>query len=191
MRGRIEVITGGMYAGKSEALASRLTRAKIGRKSVAAFKHAKDDRFHKMDIASHSGGRFEGRAYQTVRGMATAARGAEVIGIDEAQFFDEVGATGEYEIVQFAEEFANMGCRVILACLDLTAEGKPFGPTPFLMAVADAVEKKDAVCMVCGEPAYRSFFKGVKLTDVVVGAAEYEARCRPCWVTGRRDQFKP
>lgn len=172
--GRVEVITGPMFAGKSEELVRRLTRAKIAKRSVGAFKHSNDTRYHETDIGSHAGRKFPARPYKTIEGLDRAVRGLEVIGIDEVQFFD----TG---LVELVETLANSGCRVIVAGLDLDAEGRPFGPIASLMAIADQVDKLSAVCMVCGEPAFRSFHKGGKTEQVEVGASQYEARCRTCW----------
>lgn len=171
--GRVEVITGCMYSGKSEELVRRLRRALLARKTVMAFKHTSDDRYEKDRLASHGGQTFKARAYKTVKGMGEAARGAEVIAIDEAQFFGP-------ELVTFCEAMADIGCRVIIAGLDLDSDGKPFGPIPVLMAVAEQVDKLTAICMVCGGVATRSYHKTGKDKQVEVGAEQYEARCRGC-----------
>jgi len=176
MAGRIEVICGSMFSGKSEELVRRLRRARIARKAVLAIKHAADDRYHPEKIGCHTGETFEARPYKTVAGIEKAARGVEVLGIDEAQFF---GA----DLIPFCEQWAGAGVRVIVAGLDMDSEGKPFGPIPHLMAIAESVTKLHAICVTCGEEASFSFHKGKKEGQVEVGADQYEARCRTCWRT--------
>ena len=173
-RGRLEVITGGMFSGKSEELVRRLRRAQIARKRVKAFKHASDDRYDTVKIGCHSGLKFDAIPVASLNEIRDLARGAEVIGFDEIQFFHP-------GIVDVCEELANLGVRVIVAGLDLDSKGVPFGPIPHLMAIAETVTKLHAVCMVCGEPACRSQHKAGKSEQVEVGAAAYEARCRGCW----------
>jgi len=173
-KGRIEVITGGMFSGKSEELVRRLKRAEIARRPVVAFKHASDNRYDDAKIGSHSGVKFDATPVTTLSELVDLAQGAEVVGIDEVQFFPP-------EIVDVCEELANRGVRVISAGLDQDSKGKPFGPIPHLMAIAEDVTKLHAVCMVCGEPACRSQHKAGKTKQVEVGANAYEARCRKCW----------
>lgn len=175
-RGRIEVITGGMFGGKSEELVRRLRRALIAQKKVKAFKHASDDRYHKTHIGCHTGATFEAHPLKTVEALTDHVQGYDVIGIDEAQFFD-------HSLVQLCERLANTGVWVVVAGLDLDSNGNPFGPIPNLLAVADDVVKLHAVCVVCGGEASRSFHIGLKSHQVEVGAAQYEARCRSCWLT--------
>jgi len=173
-RGRIEVIAGGMFSGKTEELVRRLRRAIIARKSVRAVKHFTDNRFHETNLGCHSGLSFDAIPLKDAEAIYRQVRGFEVVGIDEAQFF---GA----DLPDVCERLANAGVRVIVAGLDLTAEGVPFEPMPALMALAEDVTKLHAVCVVCGEPACRSHHRAGKGTDIEVGAEAYEARCRGCW----------
>jgi len=179
--GRLEVITGPMFSGKSEELIRRLKRAQIARRRVACFKPDVDLRYDRSAIASHSAQRLEGMTVPSVEGLKAALfeqegqQPIEVIGIDEAQFFDE-------SLVGLSGELVRQGKRVILAGLDMTFSGEPFGPIPKLMAVADEVLKLSAVCMVCGAPAIHTQRLSSNQQLVVVGAAGvYEARCRECF----------
>jgi len=173
-RGRIEVITGCMFGGKSEELVRRLRRAQIAKKRVGAFKHASDDRYDPVNIGCHTGVTFVAKPCHNVGDLNKMAQGLDVIGIDEAQFFLPV-------LIEFCEDKANSGVRVIVAGLDLDSNGQLFGPIPALMAMAEDVTKLSAVCVSCGEPASRTFHKGPKEHQVEVGASQYEARCRSCW----------
>ncbi len=179
--GRIEVITGPMFSGKSEELIRRLKRAQIARRRVACFKPDVDLRYHRTAIASHSAQTLEAITVPSVEALRVAffdqdaKQPIEVIGIDEAQFFDE-------GLVGLAGELVRQGKRVILAGLDMTFSGEPFGPIPALMAVADEVLKLSAVCMVCGAPAIHTQRLSSNQQLVMVGAAGiYEARCRACF----------
>jgi thymidine kinase len=181
--GRIEVITGPMFSGKSTELLRRLNLAQIARKRTAAFKHASDVRFAEDHIATHGDQQSWAMAVSTAHEIQESwhARGAAVIGIDEAQFFGD-------ELVDIAERLAERGKRVILAGLNQDSFGRPFGPMPLLLARADDLFLTRAVCMVCGEDATKTFRKpGAELAQVLVGAdQEYEARCRSCWLEGER-----
>jgi len=177
--GRLEVITGPMFSGKSEELIRRLKRARIARQRVACFKPDIDLRYHRTSIASHSSQTHEAVTVANTahlrRALHPQLTEVEVVGIDEVQFFDEA-------IVQFALELVHMGRRVVMAGLDTTFSGEPFGPVPSLMAVSDEVTKLSAVCMVCGAPAIHTQRLGSSRELVVVGAAGlYEARCRTCF----------
>jgi thymidine kinase len=177
--GRIEVITGPMFSGKSEELIRRLKRARIARQRVACFKPDIDLRYHRTAIASHSAQTHDAVTVATVARLREALFSQiseiEVIGIDEAQFFDD-------SIVQLTTELVHLGKRVLLAGLDTTFTGEPFGPIPALMAIADEVTKLSAVCIVCGAPAIHTQRLGASQELVVVGAAGiYEARCRACF----------
>lgn len=177
--GSIEVITGSMFSGKTDELIRRLVRARIARQKVQVFKPAIDVRYAIEKVTSHGGANLDAIP------VASAAEILErleadttVVGIDEAQFFDE-------QIVSIAETLAERGLRVIIAGLDMDFRGEPFGPMPLLMAKAERVDKLQAICMVCGEPASRTqrLVNGqpARYDDpvVIVGAAElYEARCR-------------
>jgi thymidine kinase len=177
--GRMEVITGPMFSGKSEELIRRLKRAQIARLRIASFKPEIDLRYQPDAISSHSA--------QTIRAVAVrdvdrlravifrALDTVDVVGIDEAQFFDEL-------LVGLAMELVEAGKRVVLAGLDTTFAGEPFAPMPALMAIADEVVKLSAVCMVCGAPAIHTQRLGASQQLVVVGASGmYEARCRACF----------
>ena len=177
--GRIEVITGPMFSGKSEELIRRLKRARIARQQVACFKPDIDLRYHRTAIASHSAQTHEAVTVPNVahlrQELYRLLPEVEVIGIDEAQFFDE-------SIVQLTVELVHLGKRIVLAGLDTTFTGDPFGPIPALMAIADEVTKLSAVCIVCGAPAIHTQRLGASRELVVVGAAGvYEARCRACF----------
>jgi thymidine kinase len=177
--GRLEVITGPMFSGKSEELIRRLKRARIARQRVACFKPDIDLRYHRSAIASHSAQTHEAVTVANTSHLRHALYpqilDVEVIGLDEAQFFDDA-------IVQFALELVHLGKRVVMAGLDTTFSGDPFGPIPALMAVSDEVTKLSAVCMVCGAPAIHTQRISKSRELVVVGAAGvYEARCRTCF----------
>ncbi|CAN5671879.1 thymidine kinase [soil metagenome] len=177
--GRLEVITGPMFSGKSEELIRRLKRARIAKQRVACYKPDIDLRYHRTAIASHSS-----QTHDAVTVAPTSDRLREdlfstgkidevdVIGLDEAQFFDAA-------IVPLVLELVHLGKRVLLAGLDTTFANEPFGPIPALMAVSDEVTKLSAVCMTCGSPAIHTQRLGASQELVVVGAAGlYEARCR-------------
>ncbi len=177
--GRIEVIVGPMFSGKSEELIRRLKRARIARQRVLCFKPDIDLRYHRTAIASHSAQTHEACTVASVERLreelAEKLGEVEVIGIDEAQFLDE-------GIIPLAMELVHLGKRVIVAGLDTTFNAEPFGPIPALMAIADEVTKLSAVCMVCGAPAIHTQRLGQSQELVVVGAAGmYEARCRACF----------
>jgi thymidine kinase len=177
--GRIEVITGPMFSGKSEELIRRLKRARIARQRVVCFKPDIDLRYHRTAIASHSAQTHEAVTVPNVahlrQELYPLLPEVEVIGIDEAQFFDAA-------IVQLTGELVHLGKRIVLAGLDTTFTGEPFGPIPALMAIADEVTKLSAVCIVCGAPAIHTQRLGSSRELVVVGAAGiYEARCRACF----------
>jgi thymidine kinase len=177
--GRLEVITGPMFSGKTEELIRRLTRAQIARLSVATFKPKLDQRYRTDAIASHSAQTIDAQAVPDVEHLRAAllpqSERVDVVGIDEVQFFDDA-------LVTLAVEFVSRGKRVIVAGLDMTFAGQAFPPIPSLMAIADEVLKLSAVCMVCGAPAVHSQRLGTNQELVVVGAAGvYEARCRACF----------
>jgi len=189
----LEVVTGCMFSGKTEELVRRLRRCQIAGKSVRAFKPDIDTRYHQTALASHLGGTFEATPVADVEQMKSLLpllRGPsfpQVVGFDEAQFM----ASG---ILAYLETLANFGVRVIVAGLDTDSSGKPFGPMPQLMAVADKVTKLSAICVaetqvgICGKDATRSYRIPSQDggTQVQVGAADsYEARCRSCWARGQ------
>ncbi len=177
--GRVEVICGSMFCGKTEELIRRVKRAVIARQQVQVFKHSLDSRYAEGEIASHSGQFFEAVPVQAAADIIPQV-GAEttVVAIDEVQFFDR-------EIVRVVEELAARGIRVIVAGLDMDFRGEPFGSIPELMCRAEEVVKLHAICIVCGEAASRTqrLVNGqpARYDDpvIMVGAQEsYEARCR-------------
>ncbi len=177
--GRIEVITGSMFCGKTEELIRRLRRAAIARQKVQVFKPVIDDRYAYAQVTSHAGSVFDALPVAHADEILSRLEAdTTVVGIDEAQFFDDA-------IVDVAQELASRGVRVILSGLDMDFRGEPFGPMPVLLAVAERVDKLHAICMVCGEAASRTqrLVNGepARYDDpvVIVGASElYEARCR-------------
>jgi thymidine kinase len=174
--GRIEVITGPMFSGKSEELIRRLKRARIARQRVVCYKPDIDLRYHRTAIASHSSQTHEACTVTNVEHLKAELfpqlQQIDVIGIDEAQFFDT-------SIIPLTVELVHLGKRILIAGLDTTFNAEPFGPIPALMAISDEVTKLSAVCMVCGAPAIHTQRLGQSQELVVVGAAGlYEARCR-------------
>jgi thymidine kinase len=177
--GRIEVICGSMFSGKSEELIRRIRRAQIARQRVAVFKPALDDRYDRRQVASHDGSRMEAIAVrESAEIPGRLPEGTTVAAIDEAQFLDDGIAT-------VAQALAASGVRVIIAGLDMDFRGEPFGAMPRLMALAETVDKLQAICMVCGAPASRTQRlvdgRPAAYTDpiILIGAQEaYEARCR-------------
>jgi thymidine kinase len=177
--GSIEVVTGSMFSGKTDELIRRLRRATIARQKVQVFKPIVDNRYHIDKVTSHAGTVFSALPIQcSDELMKQLDADTSVVGIDEAQFFDE-------GIVAVAQALADRGVRVIVAGLDTDFRGEPFGCMPTFLAIAERVDKLQAICMVCGEAACRT----QRLVNdhpahyhdpiVIVGASEmYEARCR-------------
>ena len=173
--GWIEVIVGCMFSGKTEELIRRIRRAQIARQQVAIFKPGIDNRYSSAHIVSHSEARLESVSVENSADILRLAGSAQVIGIDEGQFFD-------MGIVDVAEELANRGKRVIIAGLDQDYRGKPFEPIPQLLAIAEYITKTLAICVVCGNPADRTQRTTEASERVLVGAKDsYEARCRRCF----------
>ncbi len=173
--GWIEVIAGCMFSGKTEELIRRIRRAQIARQKVAIFKPKVDTRYSNDHIVSHSEAKLLSTVVQCSDEILAKAEDAQVVGIDEGQFFDP-------GIVDVAEELANAGKRVIIAGLDQDYRGKPFEPMPQLLAVAEYITKTLAICVVCGNPADRTQRITPAQERVLVGAKEaYEARCRKCF----------
>ena len=173
--GSIEVIAGSMFSGKTEELIRRLKRAKIARLKVEIFKPAIDTRYSVAEVVSHDENSIMSTPVETSGNIMLLAGDVDVIGIDEAQFFDN-------GLLDVSVSLANMGIRVIIAGLDMDFKGKPFGPIPGLMAVADHITKVHAICMRCGDVAQFShrFSKADKL--VLLGEKdEYEPLCRSCY----------
>jgi thymidine kinase len=173
--GWIEVIVGCMFSGKTEELIRRIRRAEIAKQNVAIFKPGIDTRYSTDHIVSHSDAKLRSTVVNTSAEIVALARNAQVVGIDEGQFFD-------MGIVDVAEKLANDGKRVIVAGLDQDYRGKPFEPMPQLLAVAEYITKTLAICVVCGNPADRTQRTTTASGRVLVGAKDsYEARCRSCF----------
>ena len=187
--GRIELICGSMFSGKTEELIRRVRRAQIAKLTVQVFKPGIDVRYHAGRVTSHNGQDYDAIPCERAADILTHWNPeATVVAVDEAQFFDS-------EIVAVAETLASREVRVIMAGLDLDFRGEPFGPMPILMAQAEDVTKLHAICVVCGGPASRN----QRLIDgrparydsptIMVGGREsYEARCRHCLELPRRDE---
>jgi thymidine kinase len=175
-QGWIEVVVGCMFSGKSEELIRRLRRAQIARQRVQIFKPIIDTRFADDHIVSHSDMRIKSQAVATSRMLLEkVADDAEVVGIDEGQFFD-------LELPMVCNTLADRGTRVIVAGLDQDYLGKPFEPMPQLLAIAEYITKTHAICMVCGNPASHTQRLVASGDRVLVGAQGlYEARCRTCF----------
>ncbi|MFA6262335.1 MAG: thymidine kinase [Bacteroidia bacterium] len=181
-KGWIEVICGSMFSGKTEELIRRLKRARIAHLKVEIFKPGVDTRYHESEIVSHNATAIPSTPVESSLNILLMHKDADVIGIDEAQFFDD-------EIVYVCETLASKGIRVVVAGLDMDYLGKPFGPMPKLMAVAEYVTKVNAVCMVCGDLATHTFRKTKNDALVMLGEHDdYEARCRTCFLEGMKMQ---
>ncbi len=173
--GWIEVIAGSMFSGKTEELIRRIRRAQIARLKVAVFKPRIDTRYSVDRIVSHSDISIPSIVVDNAKQILELAKDAQVVGIDEAQFFD-------MDLVDVCEQLANEGKRVIVAGLDQDYRGKPFEPMPQLLAIAEYITKTHAICVVCGNPASKTQRKIKTGERIVVGASDiYEARCRRCF----------
>lgn len=174
-RGCIEVVCGSMFSGKTEELIRRLKRAQFARQKVEIFKPMIDNRYHELKVISHEGREIHSTPVPSSSNILLMAHEAEVVGIDEAQFFD-TGLTG------VCKQLADSGIRVIVAGLDMDYLGKPFGPMPELMACAEYVTKVHAICMQCGNLAHVSHRKINNDNLVLLGETEsYEPLCRDCY----------
>lgn len=174
--GWIEVICGSMFSGKTEELIRRLKRARIARQSVEIFKPSVDTRYSEEDVVSHDDNAIHCTPVQAASQLLLLAAGYDVVGIDEAQFFDS-------ELVNVCNQLADMGTRVIVAGLDMDYTGKPFGPIPALMATAEYVDKVHAVCIECGGLAHYSHRTVDLEGQVVLGETDrYEPLCRHCYL---------
>lgn len=177
-RGWIEVVCGSMFSGKTEELLRRLRRARFARQKVALFKPAIDTRYDAEAVVSHDATAMPSEPVHTAEPILLLTGDADVVGIDEAQFFG-------IELVDVVETLARDGKRVVLAGLDQDYLGRPFEPVPQLMAVAEHVTKLHAVCVRCGAPANHSQRIVASGSRVLVGEAEaYEPRCRQCFRPG-------
>ena len=174
-----------MFSGKTEELIRRLTRARIARQRVEIFKPALDNRYHAEDVVSHNATSIRSTPVALPGEILLLAAGSDVVGIDEAQFFDE-------SLVDVCKQLADQGSRVIVAGLDMDFLGRPFGPMPALLATAEFVTKVHAVCVCCGELAAYSFRIAASEKQVLLGESDsYEARCRPCFLAGMQERPAP
>ena len=173
--GSIEVICGSMFSGKTEELIRRLKRAKFAKQNVQIFKPCIDVRYSEDEVVSHDSHSINSTPISSPARMLEIADDVQVVGIDEAQFFDET-------IVEVVQTLANRGVRVIIAGLDTDFLGKPFGPMPALMAVAEDIQKVHAICVRCGSPANHSHRLSKSDELVVLGETDiYEPLCRHCY----------
>ena len=176
--GWIEVVCGSMFSGKTEELIRRLNRAKIANLRVEIFKPAKDTRYHESNVVSHDRKEIRSTPVQFANDILLLASDCDLVGIDEAQFFDN-------EIVDVAIKLANSGKRVIVAGLDMDYMSRPFEPMNNLMAVAEFVTKTHAICMNCGSIASFTYRFNDSNEQVFLGEKDiYEARCRRCYLEG-------
>ncbi len=174
-RGRVEVICGSMFSGKTEELIRRMKRAKLAKQKVEIFKPSIDVRYSEEDVVSHEGHAIPSTPVENAASILLMGSDTDVLGIDEAQFFDE-------QIVDVCNELASRGIRVIVAGLDLDFKGQPFGPMPALCAIADDVTKVHAICVRCGALAYCSHRIVEGDRQVMLGEThEYEPLCRQCY----------
>ena len=173
--GWIEVICGSMFSGKTEELIRRIRRAQIAKMDTIIFKPKVDDRYSPEHIVSHNQMKLNSKIVETSDEILTQSQKAEVVAIDEAQFFDE-------EIVEICKILAKQKKRVIVAGLDTDYRGEPFGPMPNLICEADYVDKLRAICVKCGNPATYTQRTSKDSERVVIGETDiYEARCRNCY----------
>ena len=175
-KGWIEVVCGSMFSGKTEELIRRLKRAKIAKQQVEIFKPMIDNRYDEINIVSHDANAIHSTPVPSSSNILLFGSNVDVIGIDEAQFFDS-------ELPFVCEQLANNGTRVIIAGLDMDFMGKPFGPMPALLAIADYITKVHAICMNCGDLASHSFRTTSNDSLILVGEKEsYIPLCRSCFV---------
>lgn len=175
--GSIEVICGSMFSGKTEELIRRLNRARIAKLKVEIFSPKADTRYGEEAIISHNANKITSTPVDTASAILLLASDAHVIGVDEAQFFDD-------ELPDVCTALANRGIRVIVAGLDMDFKGRPFGSMPTLMAIAESVTKLQAVCVRCGNPAQYSYRLVHDNSKILLGEKEsYEPRCRACYNT--------
>ncbi|HVK49578.1 MAG TPA: thymidine kinase [Pseudobacter sp.] len=178
-RGSIEVICGSMFSGKTEELIRRLKRARIANLRVEIFKPKIDTRYHEQQIVSHDENAILSTPIESAQTILLLASDVDVVGIDEAQFFDD-------QLPDVCDQLAFRGVRVIVAGLDMDYSAKPFGQMPFLLAKADYITKLHAICVKCGNIANYSYRKVVSPTQLMLGEKDlYEPRCRKCYYEGK------
>jgi thymidine kinase len=174
-RGWIEVICGSMFSGKTEELIRRLKRARIANLKVEIFKPAMDTRYNEQKIVSHDENAILSTPIENSQTILLLANEVDVVGIDEAQFFDD-------QLPDVCDQLALKGIRVIIAGLDMDYTGKPFGQIPFLLSKADYITKLHAICMRCGNIASYSYRKSANEHQILLGEKDhYEPRCRHCY----------
>ena len=174
-KGWIEVVCGSMFSGKTEELIRRLRRAQFAKQKVEIFKPQIDTRYHEEKVVSHSGNEIHSTPVPSSSNILLLATDVDVVGIDEAQFFD-------MELVNVVNQLADSGVRVIIAGLDMDFKGQPFGPMPALLACAEYVTKVHAICMTCGSLAHVSHRKTNETSLVLLGETDsYEPLCRDCY----------
>ena len=180
--GRIEVVCGSMFSGKTEELIRRMRRAQFAKQRVEIFKPAIDVRYSEEDVVSHDQKHIQSTPVDSSASILLLATDVDLVGIDEAQFFDN-------GIIDVCNELANRGIRVIAAGLDMDFKGVPFGPMPALCAIADDVTKVHAICVRCGTLAYVSHRKVQNDKRVLLGETqEYEPLCRECYMKAIKEQ---
>ena len=173
--GWIEVICGTMFSGKTEELIRRLRRAQIAKMSTTIFKPLVDTRYSDTQIVSHNQMKMDSRLVESSAEILPLSHGSKVVGIDEAQFFDD-------DLLLICKELASNGARVIVAGLDTDYRGLPFGPMPELMCEADYLDKLRAICVKCGNPATYTQRRTKDSEQILIGETDiYEARCRNCF----------
>ncbi len=183
-QGFIEVITGSMFSGKTEELIRRLRRARLAGQKVEIYKPVIDDRYSREEVVSHDDRSIRSTPVDTAANILLMAWEVDVVGIDEAQFFDA-------GIVEVCNQLANRGVRVIVAGLDMDYLGKPFGPMPALLAIAEYVTKVHAICMRCGNLAQYSYRKTEEGGQVLLGEKDrYEPLCRACYLEAIKEDKK-
>ncbi len=174
-KGWIEVICGSMFSGKTEELIRRLRRAQIANQRVEIFKPTIDKRYDEENVVSHNKNSIASTPVENSQAILLLAHNVNVVGIDEAQFFDE-------NLPDVCEQLAKKGLRVVVAGLDKDFLGKPFGCMPYILALGDYVTKLHAICVRCGDLATHSFRKTNNSGTILIGETEsYEPRCRNCY----------
>ena len=183
--GWIEVICGSMFSGKTEELIRRLKRAKIANQKVEIFKPKVDTRYDEVKVVSHDDNSILATPIETSKKILELTEGIGVVGIDEAQFFDN-------DLPEVCQALALRGKRVIIAGLDMDFRGQPFGPMPHLLAVAEYITKVHAICQHCGNLATHSYRLAADGDQVVLGEKDlYEPRCRTCYAMGNILNLQP
>ena len=181
--GCVEVICGSMFSGKTEELIRRLKRAQFANQKIAIFKPTIDNRYSDVDVVSHDLHSLKSTPVKSPVKMLEVDDDVQVVGIDEAQFFDS-------SLVEVVQTLANKGIRVIIAGLDTDYLGKPFGPMPALMAIAEDVQKVHAICVKCGSLANHSHRLSTSTKLVELGEKDiYEPLCRQCFNAARKEEL--